>query len=121
MKNLLRLVFMFASLLTLAISGCYYDSEEGLYYENCDTSYVTYNATILPIFNGYCISCHKDPTPTNYNIALGNYDTDTTNIVRISGAINHLNGFMPMPKPSGQISDCDLLKFNKWVRIGMPK
>ena len=122
MKLQLRIVLVSLLALMLAISGCYYDSEEGLYLETtCDTNNVTYSATIIPIFSGYCISCHSEATSTNYNIALGNYDTDTTNIVRISGAINHLDGFMPMPKPSGQISDCDLLKFNKWVRIGMPK
>ena len=81
MKIQLRIVLVSLLALMLAISGCYYDSEEGLYLETiCDTNNVTYSATITSIFSGYCNSCHNTSTP-NANIVLGNYSEDTTNIL----------------------------------------
>ena len=120
MKKLFTSVIISALLLTLAISGCYYDSEEALYFENCDTTIVTYTKSIAPVFSGYCNSCHSG-SAAQLNIVTDNYKSVVNAIDRISGAINHKNGFKPMPYPAGSLSDCDLSKFNIWVRKGMPE
>lgn len=119
MKIQLRIVFISALVLLLAVSGCYYDSEEALYLvsSTCDTSNVTYSATIAPIFAGYCNSCHSGTSP-NANIATDNYPSVNANIDRIMAAIKH-TGPVPMP-PGGSLSDCDLNKMNIWFREGHP-
>ncbi|HNW53110.1 MAG TPA: hypothetical protein PKN21_02525, partial [Bacteroidales bacterium] len=47
--------------LALTLGGCYYDNEEDLYLgsSGCDTTNVTYSGTVVPVFAGYCNSCHS--------------------------------------------------------------
>lgn len=117
MKIQLRILFISALVFTLAICGCYYDSEEALYLGsgNCDTTSVNYHASIAPIFTGYCNSCHSGSAP-NANISTNNYSSVNENIERIKAAINH-TGPIPMP-PDGSVSACDLAKFNIWYKQG---
>jgi mono/diheme cytochrome c family protein len=120
MKTQLRIVFGIAFILLLAISGCYYDSEEALYLSSaCDTTNVTYTKSIAPICNGYCNSCHSQSTAQG-GIVTDNYVSVKQDINRIMLAIKH-TGPSPMPKGGGSLSECDLAKFDIWVREGMPE
>jgi hypothetical protein len=121
MKIQLRIVLISALALSLAYSGCYYDSEEGLYYENCDTIKVTYTKSIAPICAGYCNSCHFTNNPDNY-IATDNYASVKKYIDQIIPSINHTGPpNLYMPKGGGSLSECDLVKFDIWKRKGMPE
>jgi hypothetical protein len=119
MKIQLKIVLISALVLSLAYSGCYYDSEEGLYYENCDTMNVTYTKSVASIFAGYCNSCHEGTNSSG--IVTNNYNSVLIDTVRISGSINHKQGFIPMPNGGGSLSECDLKKFNIWARKGYPQ
>jgi len=120
MKIQLRLIFVSALLLSLAISGCYYDSEEALYLNNsCDTINVTYTKSIAPICSGYCNSCHSTSEHQG-DIVTDNYASVKQYKDRIIAAINH-TGPSPMPKGGGSLSECDLAKFDIWVMKGMPE
>jgi hypothetical protein len=117
MKINLKIVLVTGIAFTLALSSCYYDNEEDLYLggSKCDTTNVTYSATIAPIFSGYCNSCHSGSSP-NANIVTDNYTSVNANIDRIIAAINH-TGPVNMP-PDGSLTTCDLAKMNIWFREG---
>jgi len=119
MKLQLKTLWIPLLVLTLAISGCYYDSEEALYINlsACDTSNVTYSITIAPIFSGYCNSCHSGSSP-NAGITTDNYASVNAEIDRIMAAIRH-TGPSPMP-PGSSLTECDLAKMNIWYREGHP-
>lgn len=120
MKTEIKLLLVSILALTLAISGCYYDNEEDLYLgsSTCDTTNVTYSASVAPVFAGYCNSCHSGSSPSG-NIKTDSYSAVTANISRIHGAINHQSGFMAMPQSGGSLSSCDLTKIDIWIRQGM--
>ena len=42
---------------------------------------------------------------------------------RIVGAINHTEGFLPMPYPAGtdKLADCDIDKLTAWIADGAPE
>jgi len=115
-------------ILTTVITGiflvsCYYDSEEGLYPElstSCDTSLVTFTATIVPILNNNCYSCHsnQNAASSGNNLRLQNYADVSANAAAITGAINHSANFIPMPKNGGKIKACSITQFGIWVREG---
>jgi hypothetical protein len=123
MKIQMRIVFVSVLALILTVCGCYYDSEEGLYLDNsCDTINtinVTYTKSIAPICAGYCNSCHSTSEHQG-DIVTDTYASVKQNKDRIIAAINH-TGPSNMPKGGGSLSDCDLAKFDIWVRNGMPE
>jgi hypothetical protein len=121
MRILFRILVISIIMLTLTISGCYYDNEEDLYLGSnvCDTTNVTYSGSVSPVLAGYCSSCHGGSTP-QANISIDNYTSVVANISRIRGAINHESGFSPMPQSGGKISVCDLTKIDIWINQGMP-
>lgn len=120
MKIIKRIMFVSVFTLTLVLGGCYYDNEEDLYLgsSTCDTTNVTYSASVAPVFAGYCNSCHSGSSPSG-NIKTDSYASVTANITRIYGAINHQSGFLPMPQNGGSLSRCDLTKIDIWIRQGM--
>lgn len=107
--------------LVLAVGGCYYDNEEDLYLgsSGCDTTNITYSASVAPVFAGYCNSCHSGSSPSG-GLVTDNYNSVKANISRIRGAINHQPGFVFMPQNGGKLSACDLSKIDIWIRLGMP-
>lgn len=112
-------VLMLFGLLTL--NSCYYDDEETLYPQSlaCDTTNVTYSATISAIMSSNCNACHSGSAP-QANIKTDNY-TDLKDIAdnkKLWGAVNHLSGYSPMPKDRPKLSDCDLDKIRIWIYEG---
>lgn len=120
MKTEIKILLASVLALSFAISGCYYDNEEDLYLgsSTCDTTNVTYSASVAPVFAGYCNSCHGGSSPSG-NIKTDSYSSVVTSITRIRGAINHQSGFQQMPQGSGSLSSCDLTKIDIWIRKGM--
>lgn len=105
----------------MSFTGCYYDDEDNLYPQagNCDTTNVTYSGTISQIMSGNCNSCHSGSAPES-NIKTDNY-TDLKTIAdngKLSGVVNHENGFSQMPKDRPKLSDCDLSKIRIWIDGG---
>lgn len=118
----------FAGTVAVAFSGCYNDNAEELYppppASNCDTTNVTYDATIRNIMSQNCAlsGCHA--TGSN----LGGYILDAyagtvaaVNSGRFLGSINHTAGFSPMPKNMSKLNACDIARIQAWVNKGMPQ
>lgn len=123
MKKQLKYII---SVLVLAIlaTGCYYDKEEELYNLNlsvCDTSNVTYVQTIAPIMQSYCNNCHSS-TGASGGWVTENYNglKIVANNGKLLGAVTHAPGFSPMPKGSGQLTNCQIAVIRKWLNDGSP-
>ncbi|MBE0661216.1 MAG: hypothetical protein IH597_02010 [Bacteroidales bacterium] len=85
--------------------------------DDCDTTNITFAGTIMPLLDQYCISCHVGATPE-----AGLDFTDFSAIAFVAqngallGSIRHEEGFTNMPAVGDKLSDCDIRKFEIWVR-----
>ena len=84
----------------------------------CDTTSVTYSATISPIISSNCQGCH------NASLASGGYNFTShaglavaANNGKLVGAVSHAAGFKPMPQ-GGKLTDCQITQIKKWVKLG---
>lgn len=91
----------------------------------CDTTNVTYLATIQPILSANCYECHGSAvyqTQGNGN-SLEDY-SHVLNYAQPGGLlvndISHTPGHNFMPKDRAKLSDCDIAKIKKWVNAGAP-
>jgi len=112
-------------LLLALVTGCYYDSEEKLYPQistSCDLTNVTFAATVKPILQASCLSCHSNSKAVNSGggIKLENYADVliSTNSGKLMGTINHASGFQAMPQGGGKLTDCEISKLQKWIDNG---
>lgn len=112
-----------ATVLALLFTGCYYDIEEELYPVSgtCDTSNVTYTATIAPIMNQHCVSCHSGSAPSG-NIDLTSYANvmAEASTGSLYGSMSHDPNWSAMPQGGNKLDDCTLLKIKTWVDRGTP-
>jgi len=112
---------IFITLVLTSVTGCYYDNEEELYPQpvECDTLNITYSATIAPIMETNCNECHGGSSPSA-NIRTDTYDglKIIADDGKLWGAINHENGYSPMPKDRPKLNDCDLKKIEIWLDNG---
>ena len=128
--NKRHLTISFFSVFVLAgmvLNSCYYDSEEYLFPESgtdCDTSDVTFGATIQPMLQSYCYSCHSNSNASGNGagIRLENYSDVKTmaDNGRLLGSISHENGYSPMPKGGSKLSDCQISQTQVWIENGTP-
>ncbi|MGE5106428.1 MAG: hypothetical protein ACM3H8_02715 [Sphingobacteriales bacterium] len=105
----------------ILLNSCYYDKEELLYGAACDSTNVTYSATIKPIIATNCLECHGGLTPSA-GFSLETYQGVKAKVDqgRLIGAVSHFPGFSPMPKNNPQLGSCNIAAFRTWVRNGAP-
>jgi hypothetical protein len=121
MKITLKVFFL---LVVATVAGCYYDSEERLYptiSSPCDDTVVTFSGTVTTIMQP-CLTCHSNSVASSSGsgIKLQDYN-DIMNVVnndKLMGAINHANGFVPMPDGGGKLPDCEIAQLQKWIDNG---
>lgn len=86
---------------------------------DCDTSQVSYSGYVEPLFRNHCYRCHS-----NANLiapfSLEGYDNVKMRVStgQLYGALNHLQGYQPMPRGGPRLPDCDLAKINNWILDG---
>lgn len=113
------LLYVSAILLLISFNGCYYDKEDELYPNgpgaNCDTSNVTYSATIQPLVANRCAipGCHMAGAQAP---DLSTYSGLVNNITRVQARALDLK---TMP-PTGPISICESNTMRKWINQGTP-
>ena len=117
-------LLLLASVITVIIVSCYYDSEEVLYpslSSSCDTANVTFSGTVIPILSNNCFTCHSNSTAASFgnNIRLENYADLKANAVAVKGSINYTGTYSRMPKNGGKLKSCSLRQFDIWVSQGM--
>jgi len=119
MKIIIQLLFT-----VIFFTGCVWDNKEEFYpgSGNCDTTLVSFSEDIVPILSDNCYSCHSNlnaPDFTN-GLALEDYNDVAANAQRIVGAINHQEGFQPMPKGNSKLDPCPIRLIEAWVTAGTP-
>ena len=118
-KIVLALVFA----TTVLVGGCYYDVEEELYppVNVCTTpATVSFAQHVNPLLQSYgCIGCHNTAAPSG-NVNMANYNgvKAKVNDGRLWGAINHMQGFSPMPQGGNKMAACDLATIRAWIDAG---
>lgn len=106
----------------VALSACYYDSEEDLNPQsNCVTTDLSFRNDIVPILERNCYRCHSAAVNTA-NITLEGYSqfVQYTTNGRLLGAIRHDPGFKPMPQGASKLIACDIAKIELWIAQGSP-
>lgn len=86
---------------------------------SCDSSgTVSYSTKIWPLINSGCTGCHgygKNTQLTSYSEVKVQVDNG-----KLSGALNHKSGFLPMPQGGTQWTDCQLRMLDRWIADGAP-
>jgi hypothetical protein len=120
MRNSTSIYFFI--MLSLFVSGCYYDNEEELYPVNtCNTIEMSYNTDVLPILQDNCYTCH-DQASNLGGVTLEGY-ANLINYVengKLLGVIKHEQGFPEMPLGNPQLAQCQIDKIEAWVNQGSP-
>ncbi len=130
----LYLIIVFIFIISQFFFSCYYDNEEALYPEICDTTNITFTTsdpakiekTVSHILEVNCYACHSNVnsvTNTNgKNIRLQDYTDVVARASQISQAMNHTgpSSIIPMPYNGGKIQECSIKRFDAWVLRGMP-
>ncbi len=100
--------------------ACSSDSEDELL-PDCDLENVTYSEVIAPIMAASCNACHTG-AGAPLRIRTDNY-ADLSEIAlssRLMGAINHDEGFSPMPQGQPQLDKCTRDQIAAWATVGAP-
>lgn len=117
------------SIITIAFStflmqSCYYDKADLVYPStnaNCDTTTVTYSATIAPLMNASCNSCHGGTAVAGAGIVLDTYAGVKTYAAngKLLNSILQNGTASAMPKGSSKLPDCSINKVRAWINRGM--
>jgi hypothetical protein len=112
-------------IIILLVHNCYYDSEEFLYPQtgnNCDTTNVTFSASVVPVLQNYCLSCHSNATAAALggNTRLQDYADVKARADdgKLLGSISHAQGYIAMPQGAGKLSDCTISLIRIWIDNG---
>jgi cytochrome c5 len=107
------------------IPACVYNNEEKLYSDTpsfCNLENVTYSATIKPILQASCYSCHSNANSTEKGagLRLENFADLQIQVKngRLMGAVRHEKGFSAMPDGGGKLTDCQINQLQKWIDNG---
>lgn len=109
-------------LLLFGLGSCYVDNGEELFNCSADPASVKYATVIAPLLsaNG-CTGCHSGASPSGgYNLTTYSAVKTVVDNGRLWGAVNHLEGFKPMPQGGGKISACDIKRLKAWIDAGAP-
>lgn len=89
--------------------------------EGCETTDVSFSATLQPVLNTQCVGCHGDAI-ANVGINLEHYEgvkaiADNGQLV---GAINWATSFEAMPQGGAKLSQCVIDQVVSWINDGAP-
>ena len=85
----------------------------------CDTTNVTFSATVFPLLQANCVGCHSGSAPGG-NIRLENY----ANVLAVAqngkllGSVNHSAGYKAMPFGGNKLPACNIDQIRIWVDGG---
>lgn len=127
MNTFTRFTVLFLMLFVFSIISCEHEPVEpqanggngngnGNGGDDCDTANVTYQASVFPVFETYCISCHSGSAP-EAGIDLTDYEQVAflAENGALLGAIKHEPGYSPMPKDGNKLDSCTIAKIEIWI------
>ncbi|HEX8461934.1 MAG TPA: hypothetical protein VF623_10910 [Segetibacter sp.] len=109
---------------SVSLTGCYYDKEDLVYPKiTCDTTNLTYNASIEGIIKANCYACHSGTAAASFGVKLDSYTLFKSHTA--SGSVMQLitskDPNVMMPKGGPALSDCEIQKINAWIKRGSPQ
>lgn len=106
----------------LLAAGCYWENIETVFpeSESCDTLDVSFATDVVPIFEVNCYSCHSNANAPDFGsgLSLEDYEDVSAASAQIVGAINHSNGFKPMPQGQEKLDSCQIRTVESWINQG---
>jgi len=89
--------------------------------DGCDTTNVTFSATIWPMMQKYCTGCHSTSSPGGGIVIAGYGDLVTlSGNGSLMGTIRYEQGYSKMPT-NQQLSECNINLLQKWIDDGFPE
>jgi len=86
----------------------------------CDTSNVTFAASVMPIIGINCTGCHSGASPSGSTLLTNYADIlAQVNNGKLISSVTYASGFNGMPVTT-KLSDCDINTLKIWVRNGAP-
>lgn len=86
----------------------------------CNTSNVTYTATIAPIMTTWCNGCHSGTRPSaGIDLSLRSTVEAQARTGFLMGTITHASGFVSMPPGSQKMDDCSIAQIKAWIDTGL--
>jgi mono/diheme cytochrome c family protein len=75
---------------------------------------------VLPILTNHCFTCHSNANAPDFTFGFSLEDHEDVSAAStlIVGAINHNEGFVPMPQGSDQLDSCQIETIEAWVNQG---
>jgi hypothetical protein len=124
MKKSLFLHLMIPVAGVFLMPGCVWENEEELYPEAgiCDTTDVSFSIDIVPILANNCYSCHSNLNAPSFagGLSFEDHPDAARYSERITGAINHNEGFLPMPRGGNKLDPCSINLVEAWSSAGAP-
>jgi hypothetical protein len=122
LKPVIHALLIFLLIAAISLS-CVNNNEYDLYgVPDCDTSNVTWDSKISSIMEANCVVCHGEEVSYN-GVRHDSYDSEmiVVNDGRLRGVVNHLDGYVKMPKDRGKLPACELELINTWLDNGAPE
>lgn len=118
-------VLLFALSFILVLNACTYNKGEEI--KPIHISGLTYNNSIKKIMERRCYEvdgdndCHNASTGRSFDTYAG--ATDAYYISKMSDAINHSSGAIPMPYPAGsaKLPQAEIDSIDSWIIDGYPE
>jgi hypothetical protein len=118
------LIIGMAGWLLFGLSGCVWENKEDLFSgsEPCDTNMVSFSDDIVPVLANNCYSCHSNLNAPSFGsgLSLEDHADVARSADRIIGAVNHADGFLPMPQGMDKLDPCPIDLLEAWVEAGTP-
>ncbi|MBI5008324.1 MAG: hypothetical protein HZB98_01425 [Bacteroidia bacterium] len=115
--------FLIIMFITAVSVSCVSNNEYDLYgIPDCDTTNVTWDSKISAIMQANCVVCHGEDVSYN-GVRHDSYESEmiVVNDGRLRGVVNHLDGYVKMPKDPGKLPACELELINTWLDNGAPE
>ncbi|HAM11239.1 MAG: hypothetical protein A2X05_04755 [Bacteroidetes bacterium GWE2_41_25] len=116
-------ILVIASITAAFSASCVNNNELDLYgIPDCDTTNVTWDSKISAIMQANCVTCHGEEVSYN-GVRHDSYESEmvVVNDGRLRGVVNHLDGYVKMPKDRGKLPACELQLINTWLDNGAPE
>lgn len=124
MNKIFKIGFSFLAIISMG--SCSDGKKDQVYPKivvaTCDTTTVTYAATVAPILSTNCISCHgsMEAASSGGGIILDNYTAVKGYVTngKLYNAIMQNGQASPMPKNRAKMDACTINKIAAWINRG---
>lgn len=122
----MKRIILALSAFLLVLSSCYKDNAEDMYPgsggSSCDTTNVTFAATIKPVLDARCATagCHAGAATTGIDLSTHSGAAAVASSGQLLDAINQNGQAAAMPQGQPKLDDCTIAKITKWVNDGAP-